>query len=80
MQAGRQNPFPPGLGYDPARPAGPLKQQLITNTRCELPAAAYAFASGIGFLFALEVSILRLFCLFTFLLERVFELKLYKSC
>jgi hypothetical protein len=37
----RQNPFAPGLGYDPAKPAG-QKESMITNTRIELPYAAYA--------------------------------------
>ena len=33
------NPFGPSLGYDPAR--GPMKELVITNTRVELPSAAY---------------------------------------
>lgn len=35
-----QSPFGPGLGYDPAKPA-PKKESVITNTRIELPSAAY---------------------------------------
>ena len=35
----RQNPFGPGLGFDPAKPA--KKESVITNTRVELPASAY---------------------------------------
>ncbi|KAH6721493.1 hypothetical protein BKA61DRAFT_568072 [Leptodontidium sp. MPI-SDFR-AT-0119] len=34
------NPFGQGMGFDPARPAAP-KEKVITNTRLELPAAAY---------------------------------------
>jgi hypothetical protein len=33
------NPFGPGIGFDPAKPAA--KERIITNTRVELPAAAY---------------------------------------
>lgn len=39
-QPPRQNPFGPGIGYDPARPAA-VKEKHITNTRVELPPAAY---------------------------------------
>jgi hypothetical protein len=35
----RPNPFGPGIGYDPAKPA--TKEKVITNTRVELPASAY---------------------------------------
>lgn len=46
----RQNPFGPGMGYDPAKPAS-KKQSLITNTRVELPVAAYALdANGVSFI------------------------------
>ncbi|CZS95194.1 uncharacterized protein RAG0_04942 [Rhynchosporium agropyri] len=34
------NPFGPGMGFDPARPAVP-KEKVITNTRIELPPDAY---------------------------------------
>ena len=44
----RQNPFGPGLGYDPARPV--IKTSVITNTRVELPAAAYALDVSIPFI------------------------------
>lgn len=47
--AGRgPNPFPQGLGFDPARsnPAAP-SQGLITNSRVELPSAAYALDLGV---------------------------------
>ena len=38
-----QNPFGPSVGYDPARLSAPAPtQSLITNTRVELPSAAYA--------------------------------------
>ncbi|KAF8860682.1 eukaryotic translation initiation factor-like protein 2C 2 [Acephala macrosclerotiorum] len=36
---GRQNPYGPGLGYDPAKPIA--KDKVITNTRMELPPDAY---------------------------------------
>lgn len=39
--ADRQNPYGPGLGYDPAKPSTSTAQRVITNTRMELPAAAY---------------------------------------
>lgn len=49
--APRQNPFGPGLGYDPAKPAG-QKESIITNTRVELPYAAYALdSSGVSPIF-----------------------------
>jgi len=35
----RPNPFGPGMGFDPAKPA--TKDKVITNTRVELPASAY---------------------------------------
>ena len=35
----RQNPFIPGMGFDPARPV--VKERVITNTRVELPPDAY---------------------------------------
>lgn len=35
------NPFGPGLGYDPARMAQSAKPKVITNTRIELPPDAY---------------------------------------
>ena len=37
----RPNPFGQGLGFDPAKPAA-KPESIITNTRVELPAAAYA--------------------------------------
>lgn len=43
----RQNPYGPGLGYDPAKPAT-KKESLITNTRVELPAAAYALDTNVS--------------------------------
>jgi hypothetical protein len=40
------NPYGPGLGYDPAKPqVAPAK--VITNTRVELPAAAYKLEGGL---------------------------------
>lgn len=45
----RPNPFAQGLGYDPAKPT-PAKPSLITNTRVELPAAAYGLDGGVSFL------------------------------
>jgi eukaryotic translation initiation factor 2C len=36
-----QNPFGPGIGYDPARITAPKKESVITNTRVELPSSAY---------------------------------------
>jgi hypothetical protein len=36
----RSNPYGPGLGFDPAKPV--VKERVITNTRVELPAAAYS--------------------------------------
>lgn len=42
----RQNPFPPGPGYDPAKPAT-AKPSIITNTRVELPVAAYALDTNV---------------------------------
>jgi hypothetical protein len=42
-----QNPYGPGLGYDPAKPT-PAKQSVITNTRMELPAAAYGLDNGVS--------------------------------
>lgn len=44
----RQNPFGQGLGYDPAKPTA-AKPSLITNTRVELPAAAYALDGGVSY-------------------------------
>jgi hypothetical protein len=41
----RQNPYGPGLGYDPAKPAA-AKQSMITNSRVELPYAAYSLDAG----------------------------------
>ncbi|KAE8440739.1 hypothetical protein EG329_006634 [Mollisiaceae sp. DMI_Dod_QoI] len=35
----RQNPYAPGLGYDPAKPV--VKERVITNSRVELPPDAY---------------------------------------
>nr|ALJ83738.1 quelling-defective 2 [Colletotrichum lindemuthianum] len=35
----RQNPFPKSMGYDPAKPQGPVEKH--TNTRIDLPAEAY---------------------------------------
>jgi hypothetical protein len=47
----RQNPFGPGLGYDPAKPPE-QKYSIITNTRVELPFAAYALdANGVSLSF-----------------------------
>lgn len=40
----RENPFGSGLGYDPAKPT-PARPSVITNTRVELPSAAYALDS-----------------------------------
>ena len=40
-----QNPYGPGLGYDPAKPK-PVAQKVITNTRIELPASAYKLEGG----------------------------------
>lgn len=39
--APRQNPFGPGMGFDPARPVA-RPDPVITNTRVELPSSAYA--------------------------------------
>ncbi|RDW67855.1 hypothetical protein BP6252_09251 [Coleophoma cylindrospora] len=39
------NPFAPGLGFDPAK-AAPKKESVITNTRVELPQAAYKLDGG----------------------------------
>lgn len=47
------NPFNPGLGFDPAKPVGNTK--AITNTRMELPAAAYSLDVSIDFLFVGDV-------------------------
>jgi hypothetical protein len=47
----RENPYGPGLGYDPARP----KPSVITNTRVELPVAAYALDTN-------EVSLISIRC------------------
>ena len=48
----RQNPFPPGPGYDPAKPAA-AKPSIIMNTRVELPVAAYALdTNGVSFTFS----------------------------
>jgi hypothetical protein len=47
----RQNPFPPGPGYDPTKPTA-AKSSIISNTRVELPVAAYALdAHGVSFTF-----------------------------
>ena len=46
----RENPFGPGLGYDPAKPT-PAKPSLITNTRVELPAAAYALDGDVSLIY-----------------------------
>ncbi|KAH8819457.1 eukaryotic translation initiation factor-like protein 2C 2 [Xylogone sp. PMI_703] len=40
-------PFGQGLGYDPAKPI--KKQTVITNTRMELPPAAYALDNPVNF-------------------------------
>lgn len=49
----RQNPYGPGLGYDPAKPA-PAKQSVITNSRVELPSAAYNLGKeGVSLIFFL---------------------------
>jgi hypothetical protein len=45
----RANPFPPGMGFDPARlqsQAGP--SSWITNKRVDLPGTAYAVAEGVS--------------------------------
>ncbi|EPE35331.1 hypothetical protein GLAREA_11030 [Glarea lozoyensis ATCC 20868] len=45
----RVNPFPQGMGYDPARlQAGP--SSWITNRRVDLPGAAYAAGEGVSLL------------------------------
>jgi eukaryotic translation initiation factor 2C len=41
-----QNPYGPGLGYDPAKSqVAPAK--VITNTRIDLPASAYKLEGGV---------------------------------
>ncbi|KAE9369735.1 Piwi-domain-containing protein [Stipitochalara longipes BDJ] len=41
------NPYGPGLGYDPAKPANKLaEKKVITNSRVELPASAYKLEGG----------------------------------
>lgn len=50
----RQNPYQKGLGYDPAKP--PQKASMITNTRVELPSAAYILDAGINTLTSKGVS------------------------
>jgi hypothetical protein len=41
------NPYGPGLGYDPAKPSHKLaEKKVITNTRIELPPAAYKLEGG----------------------------------
>jgi hypothetical protein len=45
----RPNPFPQGLGYDPARSQGQTApSSWITNRRIDLPAAAYIAGEGVS--------------------------------
>ena len=62
-QASRTNPFGAGLGYDPARPV--VKTTQITNSRVELPSAAYALdVSSLYFFVSYSTSTSILACTF----------------
>ncbi|KAI1004889.1 hypothetical protein K3495_g3326 [Podosphaera aphanis] len=41
----KENPFPPGMGFDPARSSAPVPEKTITNSRMELPPDAYRLES-----------------------------------
>jgi hypothetical protein len=58
--------YPQPLGYDPARSSAPTRESVISNTRVELPAAAYALDNGVCGTFPyreLPMFLYKLFCL-----------------
>jgi len=71
-QSGRQNPFGSSIGFDPARDSRPVvKKGLITNTRVELPSAAYRLDSNVSTaLCFLEVQTLTFLLFSIFLISR----------